>query len=316
MAVVSIPTQEKIKLDLYDKKIIFYLSQNSRLPLSELAKKLRISIQRCKYKVDRLKKEVLEPAPFLTYPLLNMNSYLIFAPQLKQEDIDEIMNEESIYFMLQSIGKYQYVLNIITDDIDTFCEKYLGEYHIEVLPIINTYSDNFNPFNLKIPPKFLLKNKQIALDKKDYLILQHISKNSDDSLLGIQNATSIDRQTIKDRIKKMEGTNIIQKFRYGLNVFKIGSLAYILRIKVIAKNKKLILETIRSNNFSGFVFETYDGFTMHFLPFSHNQVFEFTKTLSQADSTVQIDVIQNTESYKINLVPESVIKEFQRRSRV
>jgi DNA-binding Lrp family transcriptional regulator len=315
MAVISIPTQKKIKLDLYDKKIIFYLSQNARIPLSELAKKLNISLQRCKYKVDRLKKEILSPAPFLTYPILNLKSYIIFTPQLYPKDADDIIKEESIYFMLQSLGKYQYVINIITENIEQFCEQHLGKYHIEILPIINTYADDFNPYNLKIPKKQLLKNKNIDLDKKDYKILSHIGKKSDDSILEIQNATNIDRQTIKQRLKKMEDSNIIQKFRYSLNVFKIGSLAYILRLKVIPQNKKIILETIRNNNFSGFVFETYDGFTLHFLPFSHNEVFEFIKQLSDADSTIQIDVIQNTESYKVDLVPKNVIKEFEKRGK-
>jgi DNA-binding Lrp family transcriptional regulator len=315
MAVISNPHQEKLKLDLYDKKIIFYLSQNSRMPINEIAKKLKISIQRCKYKIERLKKEILEPAMFLTYTLLEMKSYIIFAPQLSKETCTTLLNEDEIYFMFQSIGKYQYVLNVITDNIDMFCEKHFSEKHVEVLPVINSYADNYNPFKLNIPSGELKKNKKIDLDKKDYTILSHLSRKSDDSLLSIQAAIHIDRQTIKQRIKKFEESNIIQKFRYSLNVFKIGSLAYIIRLKVVAKNKKIILAHIRSNDFSGFVFETYDGFTMHFLPFTHNEVFDFTQSLLDVDSTLQIDVIQNTEFYKVNLVPGVVAEEFEKRNK-
>lgn len=316
MAVISQPSQEKIKLDLYDKKIIFYLSQNSRMPLTELAKKLHISVQRCKYKVSRLQKEILEPAAFMTFPLLDIDSYIIFTPQLDQETIDKIMKDDSIYFLMQSIGKYQYVINVITDNISKFCSEYLSQYHIEVHPIINTYADDYNPFNLDIPPKPLLPNKKIELDKKDYRILAHLGEKPTDSLINIQKATKIDRQTIKQRIKRFEDANIIQKFRYGINIFKIGCIAYILKISVTPHNKKTVLQTIRSNIYSGFVFESYTNFTMHFLPPSHNEVFEFTKKLEEMDPTIQIDVIQNTEFYKVDLVPDSAIRILKERSKV
>ena len=315
MVVISNISQEKLKLDLYDKKIIFYLSQNSRMSLNDLAKKLKISIQRCKYKVDRLKKEILSPAMFLTYSLLDIPNYLIFSPDLEDETINDLMKNESIYFMFQSIGAYNYVLNVLSEDISLFCNKYFSDKHIEVLPIINSYADNFNPFNLNIPPKELQRNEKITLDKKDYKILAHLSDHSDDSLLKIQEITNIDRQTIKKRISVFEETNIIQKFRYGINVFKLGTLAYILRIKIPSKSKKNILSAIRSNNYSGFVFETYEGFTMHYLSFTHNDVFEFTKSLTKIDSDILIEVIQNTEFYKVDLVPKIVKNIFEKRSK-
>lgn len=307
MAVISRPAQEKIKLDMYDKKIIFYLSQNSRMPLTELSKNLRISVQRCKYKISRLQKEILEPAPFMTFPLLDINSYMIFTPQLDQETITSLLKDDSIYFLMQSIGKYQYVINVVTDDITGFCNRHLGDFHIEVHPIINAYADDYNPFSLNIPPKPLLPNKKVDLDKKDHLILAHLGEKPTDSLIDIQKATGIDRQTIKHRIRRFEESNIIQKFRYGINIFKIGYLAYILKIEVVSKRKKQVLQNIRSNPYSGFVFESYFGFTMHFLPPSHNEVFEFTKKLESVDPTIKIDVIQNTEFYKVELVPKSAI---------
>lgn len=307
MAVASSPLQEKIKLDLYDKKIIFYLSQNSRMPLTELAKKLRISIQRCKYKVSRLQKEILEPVAFMTFPLLDINSYIIFTPQLDQETTERIMRDDSIYFLMQSIGKYQYVINVVTNNISEFCNEYLSKHHIEVHPIINTYADDYNPFNLAIAPKPLLPNKKIELDKKDYQILAHIGEKPTNSLIDIQQATKIDRQTIKQRIKRFEEANIIQKFRYGINIFKIGYIAYILKISVTPQNKKKILQTIRNNIYSGFVFESYTNFTMHYLPPSHKELFEFTKKIEEIDSTVQIDVIQNTEFYKVDMFPKNAI---------
>ena len=123
MAVISTKAGEKVNLDLYDKKIIFYLSQNFRIPLTELAKKLRISPQRLKYKIERLKKEVLSPAMFLNFPLLDISSYMIFVHKLKEEQIKKLFLNNSVYFLMQSIGEYQWAINVVANDVEDFCKK-------------------------------------------------------------------------------------------------------------------------------------------------------------------------------------------------
>ena len=47
---------------------------------------------------------------------------------------------------------------------------------------------------------------------------------------------------------------------------------------------------------------------MHFLPPSHKEVFEFIRKLESADPTIRIDVIQNTDFYKVELVPKSAVR--------
>ncbi|MBR9701367.1 Lrp/AsnC family transcriptional regulator [Candidatus Pacearchaeota archaeon] len=66
MAISSVGKQETIKLDLYDKKILWELALNSRIPRKQLAKKIGISQERLHYKINRLTKDVIEPAIILT----------------------------------------------------------------------------------------------------------------------------------------------------------------------------------------------------------------------------------------------------------
>jgi len=313
MPIISTKPEEKIKLDLYDKKIIFYLSQNSRMPITELAKKLKISPQRLKYKVEKLKKEILSPAMFLNFPLLDINSYMIFVPKLEEEQVQKLFLDKSIYFIMQSIGEYQWVINVVTEDIEDFCKENLGESNFEIKQITNTYADNFNPFNLQIKPFPDKKDHKIKLDKKDYFILTDLINNPTSPLLEIQERTKIDRQTIRQKIKKIEEANIIQKFRYSINLFKMGFITYLLDIETTPLKKGLILNSIRQNNFSGFVFENLIGFTMHFLPKTHEELFSFIKTLEQIDPKIKINVFQNTERFKVDLVPKSVENVFKQR---
>lgn len=315
MAVISTKAEESIKLDLYDKKIIFYFSQNSRMPLTELAKKLKISPQRLKYKIERLKKELLSPAMFLNYPLLIINSYIIFVHKLDDEQIKLLFEDDSIYFLMQSIGEYQWAINVVTNKIDEFCKLHLMNNNFLIKQIIKTYADNYDPFNLNIKPLPDKKDKLLELDKKDYVILKELSFDSTSSLLELQDKTKVDRQTIKQKIKKFEEANLIQKFRYSINLFKIGFVTYLLDIETTPLKKKLILEKIRQNNLSGFVFENLVGFTMHFLPKNQEELFDFIKSLEEVDSMIKINVFQNTQRFKVELVPKSVMKIFEDRSK-
>ena len=70
-------TKELIKLDLYDKKILWELEHNSRIPRKQLAKKINISQERLHYKIKRLTKELIEPSVILNYQFLNIHSYII-----------------------------------------------------------------------------------------------------------------------------------------------------------------------------------------------------------------------------------------------
>ncbi|MBS3162421.1 winged helix-turn-helix transcriptional regulator [Candidatus Woesearchaeota archaeon] len=314
MAVISTKRGERIKLDLYDKKIMFYLSQNSRIPLTNLAKELKLSPQRVKYKVERLKKEILSPAMFLNFPLLEISSYMIFIPKLNEEEIENLFYNESIYFILQSIGEFQWVLNLITEDIETFCKKNLGNTHFLIKPIIHVYADNYNPFHLDIKPLSEKKDIKIRLDEKDYSILKELSRDPTLSLLDLQKKTNIDRQTIKQRMKKIEASNIIQKFRYSINLFKIGFITYLLDIETKPLMKEKVLRAIKQNHYSGFVFENLIGFSMHFLPKDQEELFEFIKSLEKVDPQIKITILQNTEKFKVDLVPKNIERIFEKRS--
>lgn len=311
MAIVSTSIGEQIKLDLYDKKIIFYLSQDSRMPVSDLAKKLKLSPQNVKYKVNRLKNELLSPAMFLSFNLLNIKQYVIFIENLTEEQVEQLFQDDSVYFIMQSIGKYQWSINVVTNTIQTLIKKHLGENHFIIKEIIRSYADNYNPYNLKIKPKADKKSQKVMLDKKDYQILSELAKDSTQSLLELHGKTGIDRQTIKHRIKKLDETNIIQKFRYSINLFKAGFSTYLLDIETRPLKKQQVLTKIGMNNYSGFIFETLTGLVMHYLPDSSEKLFQFTKSLEEIDSSIKINVSQNTQRFKVDLVPKSVIEIFK-----
>ena len=239
--------------------------------------------------------------------------YLIFLPKLSEESKKELMKDPSVAFFMQAVGTYRYVLNVITSDIEEFCKRLLPGFHTKVIEVTKQIPDSYNPFPIGKSLESVKEDKKIKLDKKDLQILLQLSKNPDDSLIGLSKVKGIDRQTIKSRIKKMEEANIIQKFRYSMNISKLGYLIYFLKIKVTSDSREKILNEIRQDNYSGTVFVTHNGFILFYMPPSHRELFKFVEKTQASDSNARIEIIQNTEYFKISPSPtnelEKLLKE-------
>ncbi len=315
MAFEVVYHKKKIKLDLLDKKIYFHVLKNARTPEKSLASLLRISPQRFHYKLKRLKKNILSPAVLINFPLLGINSYFILTSQLLDQTIPKLKNSSEIFGLFQAIGKYQYMVQVITNDIVDFCKKYLSSYYVEIHLIVRYIPDEYNPFlfeQIITKPK---EDKKIVLDRKDYKILLALSSSPHDSFLSLSQKTRLDRQTIKSRIKILQDANVIQKFNYGSHIFNLGFLVYMLKIEVIPQVREKTLNEIRSNPFAGFVYETYTGFIMYYMPPSHRELFDLTKQVENIEPTTRIEPIQITEVIKLDPIPRKIIQIFEERAK-
>lgn len=308
--------KESIKLDAYDKKIFWELCINSRIPRNQLAKKIGISKERLHYKIKRLTQSLIDPAIILNYHALNIHSYMILLDNLDEQELEKIKASAPVFAMFQAIGKYNYILYILTEDVKSFCEEFLPSNHFKIFPITKGIPDNYNPYSLQVPhPEPVKQDRQVILDKKDYNLLYHLSKSPLDSTLKLSEKTFLDPKTINSRIKKMLDANLIQKFRFAVNIFKLGVTSYFLKLDIIPKNKQKVLHAIRANNYSGFVYETHTGFFLWYMPPSHKELFEFTKLLEQVDNTIKIDAMQTANIIKIETVPKQVQEILKQRSK-
>ncbi len=305
MSLQSTESQKKIRIDAIDKKILVNIMQDARVPYNILAKKLNISQQRLQYKIQRLEQELLNPGMIINFPKLNIPSYVILTQNI--ENIDLLLKCGSLFLFMQAIGRYKYIMIVVTDNLQKFLLSYLQDVRVEIHPVIAYHPDDFNPFNLVIPTIVKPQTQNISLDDKDKKIIKQLCIKPLESYLQLSVALKIDRQTIKERIANLYDQDIIMRFRYGINVFKLGLILYAIKIETTSTMKKKILSYLHSDGYSGFVFETYNGFIMYYLPPSHNELFKFTKGIEKIDSSVHVDVIQNTEFFTVDTTPKNAI---------
>ncbi len=145
--------EQPLKLDLYDKKILLSLMQDSRLPKTTLSKQLGISIQRLEYKLKRLYDNLIHPAIILNYSSLGIQEYFIFAESLQQETLDNLKNSPNIFFLAEFVGKYKYLIYTLTDNISKFKQESLPEENVETYKVTDFQTDTYNPFNLETKHK-------------------------------------------------------------------------------------------------------------------------------------------------------------------
>jgi DNA-binding Lrp family transcriptional regulator len=311
--VIKAQKDRPIKLDAIDKKIFYYLSVNYRIQRKKLAKLIRISPQRLNHRIKQLEKKFLEPFICLNYTLLDITSYIILYEKLNENEIKAISESGSAYYLLQLVGDYQYLAIILTDDIVDFCSKNTPDSSPKIYPLNGYFPDKWNGFDVPVLKEKIKLYKKYKLNPKDYKILFALSEKPDISLLDLSKKLKIGRQTIAKRMKLMEESNIIQAYRFALNVPKIGLLVYFIHLDCKPSEVNKAKSLIQNNKYSGFLFQSYNHLFFPFIVPTHEQLFDFLEEIEKNTDSV-VDISQNTGNYVVEPVPKSIKELFQKRS--
>ena len=117
-----------IKLDLLDKKILYELDINSSIPITQLAKKLRISKDRANYRINNLIKRGLINK-FVTQINPSKLGYFVYKVFIKFQNLTnpkkrEILNwmikDKNIYWIAECQGRWDLNSTVFAKDINEF----------------------------------------------------------------------------------------------------------------------------------------------------------------------------------------------------
>lgn len=231
---------EKIKLDVKDKKILDLLSENSRMPISTISKKVEISREVTNYKINRLLNlGIIENfIPKINFRKLGFNTYHIFlmvdASNNLNYMIDYLKSLKETLFIFEYSDKWDLEIVVLAKNIrklDKLVSSIQAKFstiimeRIELLEI-NTYQSilfsyyfNKDKINNLEQKKSIIKTK---IDNNDLDILKELSINSRKSTYLIASQMALNADTIGLRIKKLQRENIISKFSIQANLSKLG----------------------------------------------------------------------------------------------
>ncbi len=244
------------KLDLKDRKILYELDVNARQSYSQIARKVRLSKEVVRYRIENLVKNKVIFGFLLIVDSKRLgffyNKVFVSLQNMTEGKEEELINylidNKKIIAVFKTDGKYDLFFSIIAKDIEELniilsdIENKFGQYFNE--KIVNTILSGyyFNRDYLinkksgleKKLSGFGLSRETIEIDDIDKKILFSLSYNPRVSLVEISKKVGYSADGVNLRIKKLESTGIIQNYILILNNSEIKQFHY--KILIDLKN--------------------------------------------------------------------------------
>lgn len=233
------------ELDLIDKKIIYELDFNARMSLTQLGRKLRISKQVAKYRIENLVKRRIIKGFYtdVSASKLGLEIYMIYfkfhkmTPQIEKEFIKHMCSQEGVGVNISVNGKWDYTVDVWAQSIMHFKRQYqeiMKEYEKYVKSkqvVIETDFYYFKPKPIldKKPDEQITMTgdiEKIELDGINRKILQNLCKDCRTSLVEIGRIVKLTPDAVKERIKNLEKNNIILGYRVFIDYQLLGFIHY------------------------------------------------------------------------------------------
>lgn len=255
-----------VKIDLKDRKILYQLDINSRQSFSQIGKKVGISKNLVKYRIERLReKGVINNF----YTVINAFNKLGFMA-IRFHYVLQYTNPEIVNKIIKYLTDYKFstLVGTTSGDFDISVMIHirnindLYKYYLEIENKFGYYFEKFSlSFYIKelhFRPSYLLPEtfnisdrekyqttgvgKKIEIDELDMNILKLLGPNARIPLTELAEKLKHSTATVKNRISRLIKQNVIIGFRTGIDLSKFGLNSYkiYLYITDYSIRKKLI----------------------------------------------------------------------------
>lgn len=222
-------------LDQKDRQILFELDENSRQPYAQIAKKLRISKENVKYRVDRLIEQNIISSfmIFLDLPQMGFPYFKVFI-RLRNISIEDekkyfeyLINHPKVVWTGRCIGKYDSLFNVLCENTLEFNQFMQGlrEKYGSFFQLVDVVTDTMQIKKERgyligkqtIPERSKPLLKKDDLSQFDIQLLSTLSKNSRASIEEMAKETGFSVVTVRKRLRELVEKEVIQKLTIRLN---------------------------------------------------------------------------------------------------
>lgn len=250
---------KKAKIDVKDKKILELLSENSRMGVAEIAKRVSLKRETVSYKIKRMQDlgVIIKFFPEIDFKKINYGLYHIFLlidetnKQRQKEFIDALKHHPNITDVMEYSDTWDLEIRMISRDIEEFdsiITDVMAQFSDIIterskLAVINTYQSILFPYSFFKETKIKRKEHEAhKIDERDIEILTILAKNSRQSTYEIAKKVKLSADTIGLRIKKLVKSGIISKFTILPNLSLLGYSWHTFAIQMNVFDKKCELK--------------------------------------------------------------------------
>jgi len=246
-----------IKLDSYDKRILFELDKNARISATSLAKLIRKSKQFVDYRIKKLEQEkaILGYTTVIDYSKLGYTSIRVYfkfhniTPQEQAELEEELIKDREVWWLVTlegvwDVGYAMAVKNVLEfyDYWDKIMKKYrqfILKRQVDVYTHIKQYPKAYivGKNNLDQGTLVGASKETIPLEPLDKELLKLISDKARMPLLEMATKLKTSPQVVKNHIRKLEKTGVIQGYRALIDVSFLGYRYYKAYVNLLHTDK-------------------------------------------------------------------------------
>jgi DNA-binding Lrp family transcriptional regulator len=226
---------ENIRLDLKDKKILSILANNSRMPLTQISKRVALSRDAVSYRINNYEQAGIIQGyrTLVDISKLGYSNYHLFiklnnpAKENEEKIILRLIKIPNIRAILKFNGNFDLEIALIVKDLQELdglitkitndCAGFIQEY--ELLALVKNYVSLDFPksFTDNVEVQKRPITKKYNPDKKDIEILKIIGEDATLNLSKIGDKIHLSADAVNYRIKKLIESGIIIKFIPVLN---------------------------------------------------------------------------------------------------
>jgi len=242
-------------VDKVDKKILKELLENSRLPLSQVGKKVRLSRENVYYRIQNLIKQriIRNFVSLIDYESLGFQQFVVFIEfdkidkEKESQIIEYLKKEKSVSWIGVLSGNWSLTFDIfaksnieLNDFIGTFFNSF--EQNVGDYIILNLQESNYF-FNKIIGESVSIANTKskgnTKVDTVDFKILKKLNEDAKISYVDLSRYLNLSANAIKKRIQNLEKNKIILGYSISINHKHFGLEWQGLQIKLRRPSKKL-----------------------------------------------------------------------------
>jgi len=328
--VIRAPKTKTIeKIDKKDKKIIRELVKNSRTTLSTIAKRVSLSQEVVNYRINKLVKRGIIVN---FYSVININKFgfnrfrVLFQlnpieDQRKQEFSEYLLQHNSVFWVLEIKGKYDFLVGIAAKNYQEF-DDIFSDMTAKFHDLINDTDISITIEQQQTSMKYIIEDKEdfaikrikqkkdvsfasefskykpqkqekLSIDKTDIEILKMLNKDSRKTLTSIGKQFNLSRDVVKYRIRKMINDGIIKDFQIRINHFKLGfnCSTLLLKLKTVDEDRKNeVFKFIKSQNLVNIVVKQVSEWNWSVEVYYRNTA-EFSRIMNTLKSFLGDDLI-------------------------
>lgn len=259
-------------MGIKDKKILYELDKNSRIPYSKIAKAVRLSQETVRYRVNNLIKNQIINKFFTVIDPAKLG-YAFYKVMLKLHNIDnkQIQNiikylkiNKSVVWLTTLDGSYDigFVvkvsniidLNNLIDDLNSRYNKYINKKKISINISGEYLTRDYlikKERDVKTEVSYTARFEPIEIDSINKSIIQLLTDNSRISAIDMAQKLNISADSVIQRMKKLEKEKIITRYNIVINNNEINQIQYKVLIylnNVSPEKIKSFVSSCRSNN--------------------------------------------------------------------